>query len=209
MHVHAPAASCCRNEARPVLVAWMLKRARVMALGPEAQRSRATVGLLQLERRRTATGDAPHNLDERSGSETSTRRRCDPHPNAARGRRERPRVRHRARGVARSVLSHGCCTGGKGRRRVARTAARGGERDNRHEHRHGSIRHSYDSHHELSSRRAHFSLFYRHYSSIIEHMFGSLADLAAGRRALDAQEAAWLKKVAAYERSTTGEPKGT
>ena len=32
-------------------------------------------------------------------------------------------------------------------------------------------------------------------------MFGSLAELAAERRALDAQEAAWLKKVAAYDRS--------
>jgi hypothetical protein len=44
-------------------------------------------------------------------------------------------------------------------------------------------------------------LFCRHYSSIIEHMFVSLDDLAAERRALDAQEAAWLKKVAAYDRS--------
>jgi hypothetical protein len=32
-------------------------------------------------------------------------------------------------------------------------------------------------------------------------MFVSLAELAAERRALDAQEAAWLKKVAAYDRS--------
>ena len=32
-------------------------------------------------------------------------------------------------------------------------------------------------------------------------MFVSLADLAAERRALDAHEAAWLKKVAAYDRS--------
>ena len=32
-------------------------------------------------------------------------------------------------------------------------------------------------------------------------MFVSLADLAAERRALDAQEAAWLKKVGAYDRS--------
>src|SRR5438067_9456044 len=46
-----------------------------------------------------------------------------------------------------------------------------------------------------------FSLFYRHFSGIIEHMFVSLAGLAAERRALDAQEAAWLQKVAAYDRS--------
>src|SRR5260370_25496191 len=32
-------------------------------------------------------------------------------------------------------------------------------------------------------------------------MFVSLPELAAERRALDAQEAAWLKKVAAYDRS--------
>jgi hypothetical protein len=44
-------------------------------------------------------------------------------------------------------------------------------------------------------------LFWGHYSDIIEHMFVSLAELAAERRALDAQEAAWLKKVAAYDRS--------
>ena len=46
-----------------------------------------------------------------------------------------------------------------------------------------------------------FSLFYRTYSGIIEHMFVSLEELAAERRALDAQEAAWLQKVAAYVRS--------
>ena len=39
------------------------------------------------------------------------------------------------------------------------------------------------------------------FSGIIEHMFVSLAELAAERRALDAQEAAWLQKVAAYDRS--------
>src|SRR5438105_1899526 len=43
--------------------------------------------------------------------------------------------------------------------------------------------------------------FYRVFSAVIEHMFVSLAELAAERRALDAQEAAWLKKVAAYDRS--------
>ena len=32
-------------------------------------------------------------------------------------------------------------------------------------------------------------------------MFVSLAELAAARRALDAQEAEWLKKVAEYDRS--------
>src|SRR5260370_37667839 len=32
-------------------------------------------------------------------------------------------------------------------------------------------------------------------------MFVSLAELVAERRGLDAQEAAWLKKVAAYDRS--------
>src|SRR5258706_5971180 len=32
-------------------------------------------------------------------------------------------------------------------------------------------------------------------------MFGSLDQIAAQRRALDAQEAAWLKQVAAYDRS--------
>ncbi len=46
-----------------------------------------------------------------------------------------------------------------------------------------------------------FLLFCRHYSTIIEHMFVSVAALAAERRALDAHEAAWLKKVAAYDRS--------
>src|SRR6476646_6011387 len=46
-----------------------------------------------------------------------------------------------------------------------------------------------------------FSLFYRHYSGIIEHMFVLLEELAAERRALDAQESAWLNKVAAYDRS--------
>jgi hypothetical protein len=39
------------------------------------------------------------------------------------------------------------------------------------------------------------------FSGIIERMFVSLEELAAERRALDAQEAAWLKKVAAYDRS--------
>jgi len=39
------------------------------------------------------------------------------------------------------------------------------------------------------------------FPGIIEHMFVSLAELAAERRALDAQEAAWLQKVAAYDRS--------
>src|SRR6266576_1685633 len=53
----------------------------------------------------------------------------------------------------------------------------------------------------LSRSRSEFPLFYRHYSGIIEHMFVSLAELAAERRALDAQEAAWLKKVGAYDRS--------
>jgi 2-polyprenyl-3-methyl-5-hydroxy-6-metoxy-1,4-benzoquinol methylase len=39
------------------------------------------------------------------------------------------------------------------------------------------------------------------FSVLIEPMFGSLEELAAERRALDAREAAWLAKVAAYERS--------
>jgi 5-methylcytosine-specific restriction endonuclease McrA len=45
------------------------------------------------------------------------------------------------------------------------------------------------------------SLFYRHYSSIIELMFWSLAEIAEEHRDLEARLAAWLKKVAAYDRS--------
>ena len=46
-----------------------------------------------------------------------------------------------------------------------------------------------------------FSLFHRHYSGTIEHMFVSLAELAADHRELEARLAAWLKNVAAYDRS--------
>src|SRR6266581_7395994 len=46
-----------------------------------------------------------------------------------------------------------------------------------------------------------FALFYRGDSTIIEHMFVSLAELAEDHRELEARLAAWLKKVAAYDRS--------
>jgi hypothetical protein len=130
----------------------MAKRARGMALGPEAQRTRPTVGLLQLDRRYTATGDAPHDLDQRSCPESPTPR-FDPHPNAARRRRHRPRIRHRPRGVARRLFSDGRGGRGIGRRRAVRTAARRRQRDNRQERRHTSIRHG--CHSRLRSRRCH------------------------------------------------------
>jgi HNH endonuclease len=130
----------------------MAKRARGMALGPEAQRTRPTVGLLQLDRRYTATGDAPHDLDQRSCPESPTPR-FDPHPNAARRRRHRPRIRHRPRGVACRLFSDGRGGRGIGRRRAVRTAARRCQRDNRQERRHTSIRHG--CHSRLRSRRCH------------------------------------------------------
>ena len=131
----------------------MAKRARGMALGPKAQRTRPTVGLMQLERRRTTTGDPPHDLDERARSELSTGRRLDPNPNAARGRRHRPRIRQRPRGVACTLGSHGRCARGIGRRRVVRTAARSCQRGDGDERRDTSIRH--DCHSRLRRRRCH------------------------------------------------------
>jgi len=44
-------------------------------------------------------------------------------------------------------------------------------------------------------------LFCRVFSSIIEHMFVSVEELAADHRELEARRAAWLKKVAVYDRS--------
>jgi hypothetical protein len=44
-------------------------------------------------------------------------------------------------------------------------------------------------------------LFYRHYARIIERMFVSLSGIAEEHRDLEARTAAWLKKVAAYDRS--------